>query len=493
MSIYNLNLKTMNQLKVLIGLFMFSGIVLLAITCKTTQNNDLGNQMGPIHHDQYGIYDAPRVRTFPSSPQVVQAWIDDMDLEQIRQHAWDIWESMNTDTAQGANYPIWETWYTGHELFEMGPPAKTERHGIRDFEIAAQFVHMSDDHKDEIPIDPAERPTSFNRFSRTTAHAIWDKEINMANTLDSINKQMDVLETPIKDREVLASVDTVDKDGFVLKPLFQFISGTEPTALPYWAGVTANATFDQARPAPHTWTQCVIIDPTDSLEVGSKHKMNCNGNIDEWEVIDIDRIYNIQFDEETAENFSKFAQNEGGDDLGFGNKHDSVSIKKMIKAGNYALLMAMHVTGKEIRNWTWQTYWWSPFDDHPPYGHDRPESIKAPWSNYLMRTAYYMVNPPRHPQGMPHIGYNPYLEGNLKFEFTPENSDSCVIIRGVFSNCMTCHIKAVYPFPKKNFYRMAGYIDKGDPFHFKDVVKTDFLWSLSIRAQKDSSYHNNGN
>lgn len=447
----------------------------------------------PIKHDSFGIYDAPAVRSFPSSPATIQTWIDNMDRERIRAHAWDIWESINTDTLEGVNYPIWETWYTGHELFEMGDSAKYFRHGIRDFGATLQSTfnakrkgsNPSSISNDEIPINPSERPTSFNRFSRTTAHAIWDKQINRAKILDSINDQFNIQNAAIIEREVLASQDSVDKDGFVLKPLFQFISGTQPTALPYWAGISAFTTDNQERPGPETWRQCVIIDPTNSLEVGSKHKMLCNNQMGEWEVIDINRIYHLKFDETTAKNFSKFAQDQGGDDLGAHNRHERDSIAKMIKPGNYALLMAMHVTGKEIVNWTWQTFWWSPSINQPPFGDDRPSSIKPPWNNYLLQTAYYMVTPPGTKKGgMPHLGYNPYLEANLEFHFQPPGQDS-VVVRGVFSNCMTCHRKAVYPFPKKNFYTMAGYIDKEDAELFAGSVKTDFLWSLSIRPLPD--------
>jgi len=450
-------------------------------TLPTIQMLDTEN---PVYHDEYGIYDAPPVRSFPSSPDEIQVFIENMDLRSIRDHAWDIWESINRDTAPNADFPIWETWYTGHELFEIGDEARNERHGIRDFENPLQISHDSDN-STAIPIDVAERPTSFNRFSRTTAHAIWDNEFYKKSVLDSIHSTFSQLDTPIEKREVLASQDTVDQNGFVLKPVFQFISGTEPTALPYWAGISASTTSVQERPSPNTWRQCVIIDPTDSLEIGTKHVMMCNDQLGEWEVIDINRIYNIEFDEETASNFSEFAEKQGGDDLGAHSSANSDSIAKMVQPGNIALLMAMHVTGKEISNWTWQTYWWTPRPDSPPYGHDRPSSIPDPWGNYIMRTSYFMVTPPGDKEeGMPFISYNPYLEADLKFELTVEGHKIENTIRGVFSNCMTCHRKARYPFPNKNFYSMAGHIDKGDPYIFKDYIKTDFLWSLAYRTNK---------
>ena len=38
---------------------------------------------------------------------------------------------------------------------------------------------------------------------------------------------------------------------------------------------------------------------------------------------------------------------------------------QQVKAGDLALLVAMHVTTKELPNWTWQTFWWEPFPTRP--------------------------------------------------------------------------------------------------------------------------------
>ncbi|MSU71892.1 MAG: hypothetical protein EXS43_06065 [Opitutus sp.] len=35
-------------------------------------------------------------------------------------------------------------------------------------------------------------------------------------------------------------------------------------------------------------------------------------------------------------------------------------------AGDVAILVAMHVAGREIARWTWQTFWWTPEPDRPP-------------------------------------------------------------------------------------------------------------------------------
>ncbi len=424
-----------------------------------------------------GIYDPPAVRTFPSSPATINKWVLDGDNNMIRAHAWDIWQSITTQTPEGI--PVWETWYSGHEIFEM---AARDREGapLRDFEFPSQHFHNSA--TADIPSDPAGRVTSFNRFSRSVGQFIWNNKLNMKETLDSINTYFNASSTPVVNREVQTSADSVDPGSVVLKPVFQFISGTEVTALPYWAGVSVETTNDVTNPEPHTWQQCVCIDPTAKLKPGSTYKISCNGQpAKEWPVVSLDDFYSILISEEEAANFSEFAES-SSDDVGKNNQTDSASVAEMVKAGDYALLVAMHVTGKEIVRWTWQTFWWSPFPQNPIFGKDRPSQIGSPWRNYNMRTAYYMVSPPyTRKGGEPLISYNPYLETNLSGKVNSRTTPGQKIQwYGVFSNCMSCHRIANYPGSE---YVPDGYIDPADTALFTGNSKTDFLWSVPSRAQ----------
>lgn len=206
--------------------------------------------------------------------------------------------------------------------------------------------------------------------------------------------------------------------------------------------------------------------------------MSCNGKVGDWPVVSIDDFYSIELTQAMVDAFSQFART-SGDDIGADNQGDTTAIDQNVKAGNFALLTAMHVTGKEIVNWTWQTFWWSAEPDNPPFGTERPSTISKPWSNYQMRTAYFMVMPPGQVSaGMPLHSFNPYLETNLHGDFLISPTDS-VHWTGVFSNCMSCHRMAAFP---TNQYAPDGFIDKGDEFLFQGKTKVDFLWSV-LRAQ----------
>ncbi len=161
----------------------------------------------------------------------------------------------------------------------------------------------------------------------------------------------------------------------------------------------------------------------------------------------------------------------------------------MIREGNIALLVAMHVTTKEIENRTWQTFWWAYDPQNPEYGADRPEYVARAWANYNMNTAYFMVEPPGDPHGTPVVSFNPYLETNLKGTYTTEDGRE-VSWTGVTTNCMTCHRMAAWkqnpnagrsdePNHLTPGYRNNGFVDPGDPYIFGSYTKLDFLWSLT--------------
>src|SRR5438067_4490223 len=86
-----------------------------------------------------GPVDPPSVRSYPSSDVEVQRWIDTFDMVKIRAHGWDLWESITSDSGEGG-LPVWETWYSGQEIF--GPPpaqlSTLERPTFRVFERAHQ-------------------------------------------------------------------------------------------------------------------------------------------------------------------------------------------------------------------------------------------------------------------------------------------------------------------------------------------------------------------
>ncbi len=430
--------------------------------------------------------DPPEVDSYPSAQPIIQKWIDDMDLTKIRSHAWDIWASITSDSSQ-EGFPVWETWYSGYEVFVLA--ANTEgraRRSFRDFEAPHQSIHAA--LETGIPIDQPERMTSFNRYTRSLADQIVLHKYNLKSTLENINASW-TSKTPIEDRKILTSTGPVDPTQISLKPVFQFISSQEPTAVPYWAGVAPQYTTDLANPEPHTWRQAVVVDPSGKLRPGSTYSMSFNSEPSrELPVVSLEDFYSIKLTQSDADAFTSHSFGFGsGDDVGKANLTSKAALQEVVKEGNLALLTAMHVTSKEIPNWTWQTFWWSFDPQDALYGRGRPKSVQGAWAHYNMRTAYFMVQPPGKPGGEPLHSFNPYLETNLKgtvpgpISKSSDGSEAPLEIAwtGPSTNCMSCHRMAGY---KTQGYQPDGFLSPADPALFGDGTKTDFLWSIPLRA-----------
>lgn len=461
----------------------------------------LARQDVPAH----AYVDPQPVGSYPSSEQRINGWINAGQTDSIRAHAWDIWQSMTA--AVNDTTPTWQTWYTGHELFDsIAMPTSSARRGNvrlplerpRQFNHSFLLTHGRRRLSAGIPVDTFERVFAFNRFSRSTANYIWNSSLNKVLTLFLANEVFNVVKAPIAQREVLVSADSVDALSFVTKVVFQFIPGDRVSAIPYWHGYGSNATRtdvsgDTLHPPPRYWKQGVAVDPTGTLHPGDSVFMAPNDSVPKaWlTVVPLSAFYHIKVTAADSANLTAFGS-ENGDDLGFNADTSQAAVVAAARPGNYGLMMAMHLTGKEIPNWTWQSFWWSP-TPNDSLGTDRPSSIPSPWNNYVMTTTYSMLTT----SGQPNIGFNPYLETSLAGV-----TETKVAWTGVISNCMSCHRRAAVGYAFDTIgdtivaqvanYGPAANVLPGDSLIFNipippvpgvhGTVKTDFLWSVALRA-----------
>ncbi|HZO56644.1 MAG TPA: hypothetical protein VFB63_28300, partial [Bryobacteraceae bacterium] len=185
----------------------------------------------------HAYVDPQAVRSYPSSEARINGWINAGQVDSIRAHAWDIWHALTTMVNDST--PAWQTFYSGHELFDsVALPTPTSRpHALRlPVETAKQVNHFHFAGRDQspihqrIPVNKFERVFAFNRFSRATAHYIWDNGLNKVSTLWGLNLKF-VDGAPLANRGVLVSADSTDPLSFVTKVVFQFIRSDGPTAI----------------------------------------------------------------------------------------------------------------------------------------------------------------------------------------------------------------------------------------------------------------------
>jgi hypothetical protein len=158
------------------------------------------------------------------------------------------------------------------------------------------------------------------------------------------------------------------------------------------------------------------------------------------------------------------------------------------RAGDYLVLIAMHILTKEQPYWTFQSVWWHDQPDKGPYASQRPEispeKAPGPWRHYLL-TSTYGITQPKNPKKLP-ITYNPYIE--------------LAAGHPIRTNCMNCHHRAAWPHDNSNYEATGRNApDALDVFTmenqiFKGLLTVDSMWAISDRAvtTTKAAHHSKG-
>jgi hypothetical protein len=359
--------------------------------------------------------------------------------------------------------PIWETWLSEQEAFSPSAQiiALAQRpRFLLPLSRPSQFQHAASP-TDSLLAGVKMSPDSVGFISQTHETPPGSGQTySYASQSDFIrlNSAFDQSQTPIANRSIV----DFPAPAIDLKIVFMKVNSTNLTPIPIWAG--ANASSVPANPTPDTWTNCVAVDPT-NRQTGTA-QIDCNGTQVQVPIVPINSFYWVQVDANQAAAINTFSKLSG---------------RLLLNPGDYEVLVAMHVTTKEIANWTWATFWWQNGQDPPNAfpgsvsGMPDATQVKGPWRNYAMCVADAVVSPSTDPNGKPIVCFNPYLETGQ--------------VDGIDSNCMSCHARARMPiaFGAPNFYPATylpnGWFDLSDPNVFGGLTKTDFVWAIQNSAR----------
>jgi hypothetical protein len=170
------------------------------------------------------------------------------------------------------------------------------------------------------------------------------------------------------------------------------------------------------------------------------------------------------------------------------------------QAGDYIVLIAMHIMTKEQQDWTFQSLWYHPDADKSSddcrYCRSRPTNLKDnTFRHYLLTTTYGTTQIDGHdnyyspPNTLPGaslwpVAYNPYIELAASHPVT--------------TNCMNCHHRAAWPpidfkdKPDRN--RFSSYLQEqppnpnalevfpGNASIFNGLATLDSMWAVSDRG-----------
>ncbi len=438
---------------------------------------------------------------FPESEATILTWVNDLGSgspgaaaasDNITRHGWGLWTALTLETAQvdnGERLRVFETWYTPQEIDpQPGPTGQSVP--ARSINISAarhraplgnfvQFEHGLDPRDRDLLAQPSGSETVFGyvKFDPTAAAHVAAQQL--LSTV-SLNKLL---------MGGAQGIPAFPSTALTLKSAFQIISSRKLVdgryyRLNVWSGPPATP---QAW-APYQWPGVVWIDVkgggSGSGQIDTLASTDGGSRTDQT-TYPVSSMINHRI---SAMEALQFNRSQPGSD---------------IEPGDYAVLVAMHVAGREIARWTWQTFWWSPTPDDPQAPSSeataaaRPAQLQGAPRNYAMSIGYDMTTPGQPNTGGQNAGaayftYNPYLEARFGVANLPDSMPGndpsgrpSANNVGVNCNCMSCHVRANYnPNNLATAPRYAGarYTDMNDP-QFAGTLQVDFLWSLPEIAQ----------
>jgi len=402
-----------------------------------------------------GYFDIPAGFDFPAQKATLEGYISSGNISAERLHIWNVFAGM-TQAAPGGNFAIFETWYSEPETFDPGSVVAfvARQPRLPRFQLPRQFLPP----KGVVAAQVAgESVLSFVLYNFAGYNHVRSNGLFKNSTLDNLLENGLPNPTFPKDRDI----PPFPQSAVSLKTVWWPIAKDRITAMPIW-DPDQNPPSANGNP-PNTWARYVAVDPTRiNVPPDEFADVRYQNQTKHVHVVGSDKIHLVQV---TADQAS------GVNSDGLLSQMAQAALGRPLQAGDFAALVATHMTTKEIDNWVWATFWWHDRPDEGPFASDRPGLVAGVWRNYLM-AASYDLNLPREADGSPHVAFNPWLEARF-----PNGGHG----GGVVSNCMNCHNRASYPnIDFKPIYR--GNPDPQDKAFDAGRLRTDFLWSI-LNAQ----------
>ncbi len=405
----------------------------------------IGQETGP----QIGYYGIAAGHDFPAPESTLEGYRANQDLHGQRLHVWNVFAGLTEPTPDG-KLARWETWYSEDETFQVGPaPQALGPHPVqRRFKVPRQFATGDG----ATPQAAGSGLLSFVLFNYETYKHIRDNGLYHRVIVNGF------AQTGFPDRHFPnnRTIPEFPASSMSLKVVWWPVAHDKITAMPIWDG-DPNPNVDTGKPFT-VWPRVVAIAPSGTPTANATANVNLFGKPHpDSHLVPLSAFYSIRLDTNLVQHLNTDPQL-----APLGNQ----VMGREFQVGDYVVLAGMHMTTKEIKDWGWATFWWHDKPNVGPFSADRPTSLGAPWTNYLM-SASYDVSTPRESNGTPHVTFNPWLEARFK--------------NGVNSNCMSCHTRASNN--GSSFLPITrGDPDPADPAFSAGSVRTDFLWSIPDNA-----------
>ena len=416
----------------------------------------------PLGPNGLGLAYTPMPAWFQFRPKAeVNAWVRRNDTAAMIEHAWELWGGLTSEVTQQVGgrpvrYPTFETWVDETTVFpQQSALAAAAAPALPSGEAAREPAHRFSRPKQLLRRDGRPRrpeaaaagpPLDTTRvvtvkYTKEIYDNVWSHRYYQTSVMQALNESWTKTNppTPLADRKV----QNFDDKSIMIKPTYQVVSGTSASLVTYWAGPAFSS--NPSAPAFNTWTKKMLVVPPGVPRA----------DIAGVPVVPVEDFYHFKLNEQEAAYINGMRQG-------------------TFKVGDYAILVCMHVSGREIDNWTWQTFWWS--FDKPRIPERVRSRVAAPFDHYGVAVGYSFTTGPDSVSGLNVVCFNPYLEadfGNSTFVKPGQ--------LGIESNCMSCHRAAAWPapnLPNNASYLTANGILRPDDPYFRGMTKVDFVWGF---------------
>ncbi len=434
----------------------------------------------------------------------LQQAVDQRDHHRLRRHGWYLWAGINTPGPD--NRPLWWSWLSSTYAYAP-PPSKqgTIRMAPGHSRTLKQINHDNTPVELTGPQYPVPRYVAKNY--PFTSQGIPDGvrfqsngDVMIAGVIynqDAYNwlrnpagqaplYQASTLTTQLKAGHKLVS--PFPSSSVVLKHMYWPVRGDGVTALPVW-----NPAMAPKKPTYYgyeLWPDVVGLDPSGKVKPGQSatvsyfYGMQTPHHNHAWptktsqvKVVSLQDFYYQKIDAQALNAMTC-------QDRALLDASAFWLYNRPFQAGDYLVAVASHVITKEIKDWTLQSFWWSPNPQAGPFAADRPEipvsQARGPWRHYLETVEYGITRP----DGKTYPpAFNPYIE--------------LAAGHPLKTNCRNCHIRAAWPrqgvMPAAHPYAMYQLkpiakdpgllaVIPDDSSVLTDLMRVDFQWALSDRA-----------
>lgn len=418
---------------------------------------------------------------FPTDSNTINSWVANSTVNggtetntNMIQHGWAIWHGLTKITKEADNdqkLRTFETWFTPQNIIDALDEEQSKPTFMLDDLIRTHIGHLEEPSQNiHTGIKDADDATAFVKFNPTAANFVYDQKLLYKETLNGLVQ-----------RGEISNVPDMPNGSILLKPVFNLLDEDAEGrySIPTWPGEPKSGTNQTW--GSNQWKDSVFV----SITAPTNKDANLF-NIEDFIYFRLDAAQAAQYNKE--------------------NSTDAA-------AGDYVVLAGMHVTTREIKRWTWQTFWWSKAPDTAKKPSSAQISTIRQGANldrgakhYAMAIAYNMIQPalPYNRDsntdsaletGQSIYAYNPYLEagfkdsvfmaGNFFFEKNgyPLEIGGKKNAWGMQTNCMSCHSQASHTdIPDVGTHYLADAYVGLDDKYFISTVRTDFSWAIAFKS-----------